>query len=298
MIASRDEALASLEATSAHTRGQAARSLGEIGTAIDLGSLRRALKRETVSYVQYALQDSIKRLSSKAALTKEQGDDSVAIPPEVRKQIYGQAVEWVTGFLLHEIASPVGLAMVSAKREIGETWDISGTRKHLETIHRIFGAIEMLKSAAGVPRPQEFDLALLIQEFVEAEVPAALPWISPIGPKPFVLKGDPALIRMAISNGIRNAVEAVQGTCIDPVEHAVTINWGLTEADYWVSILDRGIGIDGPVEPAFEVGRSTKKNHSGFGLAIARQAIDTLTGTVSLEPARDGGAVYTARWKR
>jgi nitrogen fixation/metabolism regulation signal transduction histidine kinase len=162
----------------------------------------------------------------------------------------------------------------------------------------VYGAIEKLKNAAGVPRPQEFDLAALLQEFVETEVADAQPWISPIGPKPFTLKGDPALIRMAVSNGIRNAVEAVMATGAEPAAHAVVINWGATEVDYWVSVLDRGAGIAGPVESAFEIGRSTKQNHSGFGLAIARQAINTLTGTVRLEPAREGGAVYTARWKR
>lgn len=294
----RDEALEMLVSPSAHARGQAARALGEVGAAADLTEIRKSLRRESVSYVQYALQDTIKQLTNKIAPPAAEIDDTADVPLEVRQQIYGQAVEWVTGFLLHEIASPVGLATLSAKREIGESWETSGTRRHLETIHRVFAAIEMLKNAAGVPRPQEFDLAALLQEFIETEVTDAQPWISPIGPKPFILKGDPALIRMAVSNGIRNAVEAVRATGADPAEHAVVINWGTTEVDYWVSVLDRGVGIAGPVESAFEIGRSTKQNHSGFGLAIARQAINTLTGTVGLEPAREGGAVYTARWKR
>jgi nitrogen fixation/metabolism regulation signal transduction histidine kinase len=298
MKVDRDEALAMLSSTSAHARGQAARALSEVGVPGDLTAIRRSLRRETVSYVQYALQDTIKRLTNKILPASEHVDDTADVPLEVRQQIYGQAVEWVTGSLLHEIASPFGLVTVSAKREIGKDWEISKTRRHLETIHRVFGAIEMLKSAAGVPRPQEFDLAALLQEFVEAEMPDALPWISPIGPKPFVLKGDPALIRMAVSNGIRNAIESVQASDVEPAEHAIVINWGATEADYWVSVLDRGVGLAGPVESAFDIGRSTKQNHSGFGLAIARQAINTLTGTVNLEPARGGGAVYTARWKR
>lgn len=294
----RGEALVSLAASSAHVRGQAARSLGDLGTAADLAAIRMASKRETVSYVQYALQDTLKKLSHRAPPPSMEDDGSAHVPPEVRQQIHGQAVEWVTGFLLHEIASPVGLATLSAKREIGVGWEASATRRHLETVRRIFGAIEMLKNAAGVPRPQEFDLVALLQEFIETEVPDALPWITPIGPKPFVLNGDPGLIRIAVSNGIRNAVEAVDAMGAAPVEHAVVINWGETDVDFWVSVLDRGAGISGPVESAFEIGKSTKKDHSGFGLAIARQAVHTLTGAVSLEPAREGGAVYTVRWKR
>jgi len=294
----REEALAALSALSAHLRGQAARAIGDVGIVGDLGTIRKTLKAETVSYVQYALQDSLKKLTNKSAPLLDDGVDFPDVPPEVRRQIYSKAVEWVTGFLLHEVASPVGLATLSAKREINEGWEESATRRHLETIHRVFDAVEMLKNAAGVPRPQEFDLATMIQEFTEAEIPTALPWISPIGPKPFVITSDPALIRMVVGNGIRNAVEAVESAMPVPQEHAIVINWGETDADYWVSVLDRGPGITGPVESAFEIGKSTKKRHSGFGLAIARQAVDTLTGIVTLEPAREGGAVYTARWKR
>lgn len=294
----RDEALASLAAPSAYARGHAARSLGDLGMAADLAAIRAASMRETVSYVRYALQDTLKKLTNRAPPPPTEDDGSAHVSPEVRQQIHGQAVEWVTGFLLHEIASSVGLATLSAKREIGVGWEASATRRHLETVRRVFDAIEMLKNAAGVPRPQEFDLAALLQEFIETELPDALPWISQIGPRPFVLNGDPGLIRLAVSNGIRNAVEAVGATGAAPAEHAVVVNWGETDVDFWVSVLDSGTGIAGPVESAFEIGKSTKAGHSGFGLAIARQAIHTLTGTVSLEPGRGGGAVYTARWKR
>lgn len=294
----REEALAALSDSSAHLRGQGARAIGEVGTAGDLAIIRQALLSESVSYVQYAMQDSLKKLTNKSAPLSQEGEDYPGVPPEVRRQIYSKAVEWVTGFLLHEVASPFGLAALSAKREIKDDWEGSATCRHLETIRRVFDAVETLKNAAGVPRPQQFDLANMLQEFIETEVPTALPWISPIGPKPFIITSDPALIRMVVGNGIRNAVEAIEGPEAVPQEHAVVINWGETDADFWVSVLDRGPGIAGPIESAFEIGKSTKKRHSGFGLAIARQAVDTLTGNVTLEPAREGGAVYTARWKR
>ena len=63
-------------------------------------------------------------------------------------------------------------------------------------------------------------------------------------------------------------------------------------------MLDKGPGIVGPTESAFDIGKSTKQGHCGFGLAIARQAIETLGGTVSLQPVVGGGALYEARWER
>jgi len=294
----REEALAALTDRSAHLRGQGARAIGDVGTPDDLAAIRRAGQSETVSYVQYALQDSVKKLTNRSAPLSGEGEDFPEAPTEVRRQIYSKAVEWVTGFLMHEVASPVGLVTLSAKRESAVDWETSATRRHLETIRRVFEAVEMLKNAAGVQRPQQFDLATMLQEFIESEMPDALAWISPIGLKPFVITSDPALVRMVVGNGIRNAVEAIESAQAAPQEHAVVVNWGETDTDYWVSVLDRGPGISGPIESAFEVGRSTKKRHSGFGLAIARQAVETLTGTVALEPARGGGAIYTARWKR
>lgn len=295
----RDEALAQLSAASAHIRGQAARALGTLGCAGDLPSLRKAQLVETVSHVNYALQDTIRRLSrQQGPQLLAAGDDDDVISEDVRRQIYGQAVEWITGFLLHEIASPIGLVRLAAKRELGEGWDGSETKRHLESINRVFEAIETLKNAASVPRPQEFDLAALIDELIGVCPQETAEWISTIGSRPFVIKGDPSLIRMVVVNGLRNAVEAQLSSARPAEPHAVTVSWGDTDVDYWVAILDHGDGIAGPTETAFEIGNSTKKSHTGFGLAIARQAVETMIGSLVLEPAKDGGALYTARWRK
>ena len=83
-----------------------------------------------------------------------------------------------------------------------------------------------------------------------------------------------------------------------PNVHAVTISWGDSDVDYWLAVLDHGVGLAGPIETAFEIGNSTKKDHIGFGLAIARQAVETMIGSLILEPAKHGGALYTARWRK
>lgn len=294
----REEALAQLDASSAHLRGQAARALGTLGQAGDLTRLRKALNAETVSHVNYALQDTIRRLAHQQLPDLLAADDADVISEDVRQQIYGQAVEWITGFLLHEIASPIGLVRLAAKRELGTLWENSETKRHLESVNRVFEAIETLKNAAAVPRPQEFDLSALIDELINTYPPETTAWISTIGARPCLIKGDPSLIRMVVVNGLRNAVEAQEAAGRAPQPHDVTVSWGETDIDYWVSLLDHGLGINGPIETAFEIGNSTKKNHTGFGLAIARQAVETMIGSLVLEPAKDGGALYTARWRK
>lgn len=293
----REEALNNLKATSAHLRGQAARALGDVGLGTDLPRIRKAQREETVPYVNYALQETVRRLAKEQAPAPS-ADDTNVISDEVRKQIYGKAMEWITGFLLHEISSPIGLVRLAAKRELGEHWEGSGTKQHLEGVTRVFDAIELLKNAASVPRPQEFDLSALVDELLDVYDPDIREWISTIGARPFIIKSDPSLVRMVVANGIRNAVEAQKAASAQPDPHDVTISWGHTDVDYWLAIVDHGGGFNGPIETAFEIGNSTKKDHIGFGLAIARQAVETMIGSLTLEPAKHGGALYTARWRK
>ncbi len=293
----REEALENLKAPSAHVRGQAARTLGDVGRRADLPRLHKAQREETVTYVNYALQETIRRLAHEQAPAPST-DEADVVSEDVRKQIYGKAMEWITGFLLHEISSPIGLVRLAAKRELGERWEGSGTQKHLESVARVFDAIEVLKNAASVPRPQEFDLSALVNELLDGYGPEIREWISTIGSRPFLIKSDPSLVRMVVVNGIRNAVEAQQAASEQPNAHAVTISWGDSDVDYWLAVLDHGAGLTGPIETAFEVGNSTKKDHIGFGLAIARQAVETMIGSLTLEPAKQGGALYTARWRK
>ena len=293
----REEALDNLKASSAHVRGQAARVLGDVGRRGDLTRLHKAQREETVTYVNYALQETIRRLAREQA-PEPSTDEADVVSDDVRKQIYGKAMEWITGFLLHEISSPIGLVRLAAKRELGERWEDSDTQKHLETVARVFDAIEVLKNAASVPHPQEFDLSALVNEQLDSYNPEVREWISTIGSRPFIIKSDPSLVRMVVVNGIRNAVEAQQAASAKPNPHDVTISWGDTEVDYWLAVVDHGAGLTGPIETAFEVGNSTKKDHIGFGLAIARQAVETMIGSLTLEPAKHGGALFTARWRK
>ncbi len=292
----REKALEILSSGSAHDRLKAARFLAHNSNPSDLQILRDALKSETVSYVCTRLRLAIKRLSHSSSPVDEDALGEVEIPSDVRGQIRNEVTREVTGQLLHEIASPLGLIASAATREISEYED-SKTKKHVDALKRIFEAIEQLKCATAVPKPQEFDLAKLLIEIVSEPIGSSSVEVSLLGTKPMLITSDPALLRLAISNGIRNAAEAV--ICSSGEEpHPIIVNWGETDVDYWVAVLDRGPGVVGPIESAFDIGKTTKKEHSGFGLAIARQAVETLGGVCMLQPAKEGGARFEIRWER
>lgn len=286
----------SLSSSSAHVRLKAARVLARNSNSGDLQQLRAALRDETVSYVRTALELAIKRGSSFAAPAVEDTSEEFEIPEDVRTQIRNEVTKEVTGQILHEIASPVGLIASAAAREI-PVYEHSKTRRHVENLKRLFEAIEQLKSAAAVPRPEEFDLSELLAEIVSETIGTDAVEVSLYGAKPMLITSDRALLCLSVSNGIRNAVEAVKDIpCEKP--HPIVITWGETDVDYWVAILDRGPGVTGLTKSAFGIGKTTKKGHSGFGLAIARQAIETLGGACTLQPATEGGARFEVRWER
>ena len=292
----REDAIRLLTAGSSHERLKAARTLAKNPGAGDLEALRGARQSETVSYVKTSLDIAIRRLSSLPTVEVNDPPGEIEIPEEVRRQISSKAVEWIAGLLLHEIASPIGMAIFSAKKEI-PNYAASETRRHFETVRKIFDAINQLKGATATPKPEEFDLSELVREIVSSEDTSKnADLVSLVGPSPFMVETDPALLRLSIANGLRNAIEAVALGAMAS-DHAIVINWGRTDVDCWLSILDRGVGIPGPVEPAFEIGKSNKEGHSGFGLAIARQAIETLGGSVTLQSTAEEGTRYAVRWE-
>jgi signal transduction histidine kinase len=292
----KEEALDLLSSDSAHERLKAARFLARNTDPADAQRLRKALQSETVSYVRTSLNLAIQRVETSASRAAAISVEEPEIPSDLRAQIKNEITEEITGQILHEIASPVGLLATSAAREIPD-YESSKTRIYIENLQRVFEAIEQLKGASAVPRPQEFDLASLISNIAETVVGGQPIEISLHGTKPFIITSDHALLSFALSNGIRNAVEAVVALGANE-PHSVIINWGETDIDHWVAVIDRGVGIVGPVESAFGVGKTTKRGHSGFGLAIARQAIETLGGSCTLQPAAEGGAHYEIRWEK
>lgn len=292
----REDALEQLFSESAHDRLKAARFFARNSESGDLERLRAALAGEAVSYVRTGLDIAIQRISNSAFREVEDALDEVEVPRGFWTQVRGKATEEVAGQILHEIASPVGLIASSAAREIPD-YPNSRTKRHIGALKRVFDGIEQLKVAAAMPKPEEFDLADLVSEVASEAADSGGAEVALYGARPILVTADPSLLRLAVSNGLRNAVEAVSG-CSAEEAHAIVVAWGATDVDYWVSVLDRGPGLVGPAEAAFGIGKTNKRGHSGFGLTIARQASETLGGTCSLQPARGGGARFEVRWQR
>jgi len=294
IAAAREKALEHLKSGSQHERLRGARFFAKNRGNKDIALLRRFRGQETDSYVIRTLDLAIGRSIPPAVSDFEAHSDNAIAERNKKARI--EAVEWIAGLLLHEIASPIGLIAEAASREV-PNYESSRLRARIDSLQKIFEGIEQIKNASGTPNMQEFDICSWLESMVEEEGLSNKVPISFQGARPLMVVADPKLLRFAVCNGIRNAAEALFG---QPTleAHPLIVMWGASDSDYWVVIRDRGPGIVGQPQLAFEIGKTTKQDHSGFGLAIALQAMENMDGTVTLQPGRDTGAVYEVRWPK
>src|SRR6185437_9371423 len=109
--------------------------------------------------------------------------------------------------------------------------------------------------------------------------------------------GPPSTIRVALANGLRNAIDAIDDLA-DPAGGEIILNWSTTDRDSWVAVLDNGIGLPEGSHRIFEFGLTTKPKteHFGFGLAISLQAMQSAGGTLELTPRHTEGTSFVVRW--
>jgi signal transduction histidine kinase len=290
----RAEALVLLASKSPHERLKAARTLRRLHNSEDIAKIRTAIKTETVSWVRRALSAALTECNSVPELDAGFAGETAEITERVRRELYGKATQEVTGILLHEIEPVVGLIRTAASEELPDRSN-SQTWGYLEYLKKILQGIQALRIASSTPNIEEFDLARMIAGVVDAEIPNEKTSVSLVGAQPLLCTGDPSLLTLALGNGLRNALDALDGTDPKPKAHAIIVAWGQTDIDYWITVIDKGRGLEIAREAALNHGKSTKKGHPGMGLRIARRAMDSIEGTANLE-AREDGTHFELRW--
>jgi signal transduction histidine kinase len=291
----RDAALSLLASDAPQDRLKAARYFVRHAVRGDSGILRRALQTETVSWVRRRLELAIWRVRS-ANIEPLLEEPS---PPDVDDRslrlAHTKAVEDVTRQLLHEIEPIVGVLRLRAMEDVPD-FETSRVKKELERLNGVIDALRSLSVAAQAGRREEIDLSALVRDVVAAEISDPAVSLSLAGPAPMLMGADPKLLRLAIANGLRNAAEA---TMTNPEGgREIVVNWGQTDIENWLVIIDNGEGFSSPTEAAFSIGTTTKRNHFGMGLPTARQAMASMDGTASLSSGSRGGARFELRWDK
>jgi signal transduction histidine kinase len=297
MSQSADLLLRRLQSETPTERLEAARFFASNATPAHENALRDALSRETVHWIRAALKRSLARISPNEEFSSpDKSVDKDDVPARFAAQVYADALETAASQLIHEVEPILGTLRLAAETEI-ENFDASNTRRNLDRLDDLLAAFSRLRRAASAPKIEEFALDELIQRSIQ-ETPAPEGMIlQKAGLQPCIVEGDSSLIALSFNNGLRNAIEATVATGGDLKAMPVTIAWGQTDIDCWVSIVDLGMGFKGNVQRAREMGTTTKAGHLGMGLATADQALSSMAGKLILVP-NSRGVRFEMRWPK
>ncbi len=290
-----ESALSDLTSDVPDVRLKAARFFAGSARTQDVAALRKAQKIENVPWISRALDRAIIHAGEPVVRSADsdpqrQRDD---VPSGLVREIRAEAVEEVSGTILHEFSPLVGLIRVQAQAEIPD-YQGSKTAKLLAQLSDMMSAVRSLKKAAGVPTYSEFNLSALVRESVDTTGPYEGIDVRYAGLDPFPITADRERLKIVVSNGLRNAREALENASAhsDP---RIVINWGRAGAENWLAIIDNGSGFADDPAAALKLGTSTKKDHIGFGLATALQAMQSMEGDLTVSNAAGGGARFELR---
>ena len=328
------QALADLErwpAATSSERLRAARFLARNATNVHRNRLAKVREAERNLWVRRALDQALKRseIGESGASTVAVGEIPDAPIPDIHlnEELRAQAIEETSALFLHELRPLVGLLEGAAASEI-DRYVCSRTKDSVDRVRSFLDAIERLRKASAPPAIQEFDLTDLVirsaadevmqgratlynfedvtNEGVglddETEQSSQQPVVklSLARQDPVVTTGDPTLVGMAVANALRNAIEAVLEVH-EAHRNEVVLNWGVTDADSWIVVLDEGCGLPMGWDHLTDPGISTKpksQGHLGMGLPIAQRAMESTRGSLRLTPRSGAGVSCEIRWPR
>lgn len=284
----KDEATELLLKGNSRQRLEAARFFADQASADDFDLLQATYRRESVLWTRSAL----RRAMDRAEHGLRQHRPEPRREDLVRQDLEALALEEATGRLTHEVKPVLGTLRLYAQREIGN-FPESRTARELERLGEILQAIEDLGRAAGVPSFQTFNLSELIRDIAAREQEASESSVTVAGRDELIVTADSTLVGMIVRNGLANAIEATSQP-----DAPVVINWGATDRDYWVAILDEGRGLPARLQNILGIGTTNKKGHMGMGLAIADRAAKSLGGSITLGQREPRGAKFEFRWPK
>jgi signal transduction histidine kinase len=184
--------------------------------------------------------------------------------------------------------TPIRFALASLGRSASKDQDealevLRAESVRLEQLAKDFANLGRLPE--GPPAP--VDVGELVGELIRTSLPAEVDAHLTVTSNPPHIVGHYDSLRRAVSNVLRNAVEAMDGK--GRLEATVR-PW---DAGVRLSIADQGPGI-APAKRSriFEPYFTEKPDGTGLGLALVKQAIDLHQGTIEVIETPGGGATF------
>lgn len=246
---------------------------------------------ETINppWFKYALLQALKEDAYQVdseVLISSQSEDAYNV-----REIKSAAVAESVGHIIHELQPIIGSLELAATKELPD-YKSSNTKNEVERLQDLLDMFAAWRKAEQMPNYKLLDINKVISEEVErantkkncVEFDISLPF-------DLSFELDNSLIRTVISNGLRNAVESsnqVVGRDVAPI----VIRSDCTDRNFWLSIIDNGVGLSSPESTLVKNRFTTKPGNSGFGLAIVAKSVESMQGTWKLQNSATDGAEF------
>jgi signal transduction histidine kinase len=205
----------------------------------------------------------------------------------------------------HELRTPIATLELQLSRLAPSADEFASVPLMRRQLRRLTGLVDLVLTASGVGRKQapksdvvEVDLAAVLRTVVDDVVTHSNP--PPVVKldleEPMVGSWDAGRLEQVISNLLSNAIKYGAGT---PIEIRLAAEG---ETEVVLTVADQGPGI-APANQArvferfFRAETDTQAGGLGLGLAVVRELVETMAGTVALKPTAQG-ATFTIRLPR
>jgi two-component system sensor histidine kinase CreC len=206
--------------------------------------------------------------------------------------------------LTHEMKSPLA-AIRGAAELLDEEMPVDVRKRFLENIRAETARSERLinrllelsaiEGRASLEKSEETEFLMIVARAIDQ----ARPWAEIAGvtlqethpESPIALRGDPFILRAAVTNLLENAID------FSPRGETVEISTALADGNVVLTIRDHGSGI-----PEYALGKiferfyslrhhTTKRKGTGLGLTLVKETAELHGGTITLERAEGGGTL-------
>ncbi|PNF12660.1 hypothetical protein A6J71_21995 [Enterobacter cancerogenus] len=286
----KDEVLYKLRSSSPDERYEAAKFLAGEQIPMLESELNISFEKESVGYIKKTLSIAITRL--KSSVPNQTEPDQILQSKDQSSFING--MNEMASVFLHELEPVVGRIAYTARKEI-TSFDESETSRHIEKLRSIIQAITELRQVHKSKNTEEINIESYLSRLIDSEFLDEANSITLSGNKNVNCVCDGNLLGLAVINGIRNSLEACSGYQSKP---SLVIRWGETNVDWYICVVDNGIGLSIPVDELKKRSVSTKINHLGYGLLIINNAMERIDGHWTLENDAAEGANLTLRWNK
>jgi signal transduction histidine kinase len=204
----------------------------------------------------------------------------------------------------HEIRNPLASIKGAAQYVQKDLEGLEGKGEAREYLKLLVGEVDCLNDVVESfmayarplePRRKEVRLEELLGDIVRLQgvsVPAGVRIETAFDPDLPPVPADPALLTQAVTNLLRNAVEAMpDGGTVTFRTRPVVTAWRTYAA---IEVIDAGPGVSaGDLDRIFQPFYTTKSKGTGLGLSIARRIVEAHGGEVAVANVRPRGCKFT-----